>query len=80
MLGDKGRKIYPARSEVTDILSQKMRDAWASFAGTGDPSHRRIPAWEPYDLEKRKTMLFGTEIALTEDPFGPERMAWEGII
>ena len=80
MLSDSARKIYPTKSKETDILSGKMMDAWASFAGNGNPSHDGIPTWQPYDLEKRKTMLFGTEVSLVEDPFGPERKIWGGII
>lgn len=80
MLPDSERKIYPARSKETDILSGKMMGAWASFAKNGNPSHKDIPTWKPYDLAKRKTMLFGKDVSVADDPFGPEREVWEGII
>jgi para-nitrobenzyl esterase len=78
-LGEKERKIYPKRSAETDILSGKMMDAWTSFARTGNPTHKNIPQWGPYDLEKRSTMILGPEVNLSQDPFGQERMVWEGL-
>lgn len=38
-------------------LADRMQDAWASFARTGDPSNPSIPTWEPYDAENRNTMV-----------------------
>jgi para-nitrobenzyl esterase len=79
-LGEKERKIYPKRSPETDVLSGKMMDAWTSFARTGNPTHKNIPKWVPYDCTKRSTMLLGTEVSLIEDPFGKERRVWEGLL
>jgi para-nitrobenzyl esterase len=75
-LGEKERKIYPKRSAETDVLSGKMIEAWTSFARSGNPTHKNISPWIPYDLKKRCTMILGPEVKLQEDPFGQERMAW----
>ncbi|MFW9987466.1 MAG: carboxylesterase family protein, partial [Candidatus Odinarchaeota archaeon] len=78
-LGDTARMIYPKRTKETDILSEKMMNSWISFAQNGNPNHDSIPAWNPYDLENRSTMLFGPEVKVVDDPFKTERMAWEGL-
>ncbi|MFX1277124.1 MAG: carboxylesterase/lipase family protein [Promethearchaeota archaeon] len=57
-------------------LSDKMIDAWISFARTGNPNHKGIPEWSPYDLEKRTTMIFGKETSVVEDPFQKQREVW----
>jgi para-nitrobenzyl esterase len=79
-LGEKERKIYPKKSEETDVLSGKMMDAWTSFARTGNPSHENIPRWDPYDHQKRRTMILGPEVKLSQDPFGQERRVWESLM
>jgi para-nitrobenzyl esterase len=79
-LSDRPRGIVPKRSNETDILSKKMMNSWISFASDGNPSHEGIPTWNPYDLQNRSTMLFGTEVTLVEDPFKEERMVWEEIL
>jgi para-nitrobenzyl esterase len=64
----------PSRRE----LAARMSDAWIAFARGGDPNHAGLPAWQPYELEARATMLFnrGTcEVAL--DPWAAERRAWD---
>jgi para-nitrobenzyl esterase len=78
-LGEKERKIYPKRSAETDTLSGKMMEAWTSFARSGNPSHKNIPPWVPYDPKKRSTMIFGPEVKSSQDPLGLERKAWEGL-
>jgi carboxylesterase type B len=47
-----------------------MRDAWLSFARSGDPG------WQAHDTERRPTMVFDAESRLEHDPFGAERRAW----
>ncbi len=79
-LGEKERKIYPKRSAETDALSGRMMDAWTSFARTGNPTHKNIPKWVPYDLKKRSTMILAAKIKLVGDPSGQERKIWEGLL
>jgi len=59
-------------------LSDKMLGAWTTFAHTGEPSIDGL-AWKPYDLQNRATMVFDIESKLVNDPFGKERLAWDGI-
>ncbi|KKL92132.1 hypothetical protein LCGC14_1887720, partial [marine sediment metagenome] len=61
-------------------LSEKIMDSWIAFARTGNPSHSGIPEWPKYNTEKRSTMMLGKEIKVVDDPYGKERMAWDGII
>lgn len=60
-------------------LSEKMMDAWISFARTGNPNHDAIPEWNPY-AENRATMVFSEECRLENALFEEERKAWEGLI
>ncbi|MHA6247147.1 carboxylesterase/lipase family protein [Pontibacter sp. CAU 1760] len=39
-------------------LADKMSSAWISFARTGDPNHKGLPAWPKYTGENGATMLF----------------------
>lgn len=54
-------------------VSILMMDAFIAFARTGNPSHKGIPAWQPYTLPNRETMVFDTRPALVNDPRGAER-------
>ncbi|MHA2281227.1 MAG: carboxylesterase/lipase family protein [Promethearchaeota archaeon] len=61
-------------------LSEKMMDAWISFAKTGNPNHGNIPKWPAYEAEKRTTMTFGEVCKVEEALFDKERMAWDGLL
>lgn len=71
-----GTLRYPPMSLFTGdgpdaiALSDRMVEAWLSFARTSDPG------WEPHDSERRPTMLFDAESRLEYDPLGAERAAW----
>lgn len=41
-----------------DVLSDVMRASWIAFARTGDPNHRALPDWPPFDDRRRATMHF----------------------
>ncbi len=58
-------------------LAQAMSEAWVSFARTGNPSHRGLPTWAPFDPVKRPTMVFNSESRLVNDPYGEERRAMQ---
>ena len=80
ILLDKDIGIFPRKSEETQELSEKMMDAWASFARTGNPNHENIPELPPYDKEKRATIIFDKEVTIEQDPYSDERAAWEDIL
>jgi para-nitrobenzyl esterase len=73
-------KIFSGSGEEEKKLSEKMMDAWISFARTGNPNHDGIPEWPKYEVEKRGTMLLGKEIKIVNDPYGKERLAWKDIL
>ena len=72
--------IFSDTSEEAKKFSEKMMDSWIAFARTGNPSHSGIPEWPKYNVEKRSTMMLGKEIKAVDDPYGKERMAWDGIM
>jgi para-nitrobenzyl esterase len=59
-------------------LADKMSNAWVSFARTGNPNHKGLPTWSPYDATKRATMVFNTpESKAVNDPNREElRALW----
>lgn len=52
-------------------LANRMHDAFASYARTGDPG------WPAYELERRTTMVFDADSEVLDDPAGSERRTWE---
>jgi len=54
-------------------MSHQMSDAFIAFARTGNPNCAAIPAWEPYTLPRRQTMVFNTPSKMADDPRGAER-------
>ncbi len=61
-------------------LSEKMMDAWISFAKTGNPNHGNIPEWPTYDSKTRGTMVFGEECKVEKALFDKERAAWDDLL
>jgi para-nitrobenzyl esterase len=66
MTGD-GRDRY--------ALQDKMSAAWTSFARTGNPNHKGLPAWPAFDSAKRATMFLNNDCKVVPDPNGEERKA-----
>ena len=60
-------------------LSSAMSEAWISFARTGNPSHPGIATWTPFNSSAWPTMVFGSGVALVDDPHGEERRAVEAL-
>jgi para-nitrobenzyl esterase len=42
------------------VLADKMSSAWISFAKTGNPGHKGLPAWPAYHATNTSTMHFNT--------------------
>jgi para-nitrobenzyl esterase len=59
-----------------DALSQKIQDAWAAFARTGDPSCQSVGNWAPYG-DRRTTMILNKECRLEDAPYEEERAVWD---
>jgi len=60
-------------------MSNAMSDAFIAFARTGNPNCAAVPAWEPYDLARRQTMVFDTTSRLVDDPRGDERKLFNKV-
>jgi para-nitrobenzyl esterase len=54
-------------------MADQMSEAFVAFAKTGDPNSRAVPRWEPFNLERRPTMVFDVPSKLVDDPRGAER-------
>ena len=65
---------YPAAR----ALAAQMSRSWATFARAGDPNHDGLPAWPPYSLDGRSTMIFDDRCEVVGDPFREERLVVEG--
>jgi para-nitrobenzyl esterase len=51
-------------------LSERIQDAWLSFAHTGSPAHCNLPSWPVYGQEGRVTMRFDRHIEPIRDLAG----------
>lgn len=49
-------------------MSRTMQDRFVAFAHRGDPAVPGAPAWPPYDLPRRATMIFDTDSRIENDP------------
>lgn len=58
-------------------LAARMSEAFLAFAKTGNPNTAAIPAWAPYDLERRPTMIFDVETRMENDPRADERRLFQ---
>jgi len=56
-------------------LADKMSAAWVAFARSGNPNHKGIPDWKPFDTDRRATMIFNNRCRAVDDPYREERLA-----
>lgn len=54
-------------------MAARLADAFIALARTGNPNHPGLPAWEPYGLDRRQTLVLNDECRLEDDPRGAER-------
>jgi para-nitrobenzyl esterase len=60
-------------------MADMMSDTWIAFARTGNPNTDRLPAWPPFTLEARPTMIFDLTPRVVNDPRGEERRLFAPI-
>jgi len=60
-------------------LADKMSTAWVAFARTGNPNHKGISHWKPFDPGQRPTLIFGNDTRAVDDPYKEERLALKTI-
>nr|MBP9231541.1 carboxylesterase/lipase family protein [Phenylobacterium sp.] len=58
-------------------LADEIASAWVALAATGRPDNPQTPAWAPYDLARRDTLVFGHPTQSVSDPRGFFRAYWE---
>jgi len=63
---------------AADTFSRKVREAWTTFARTGNPSCESIGPWPMYGHD-RETMLLGIDCVVAKAPYEDERRAWDSI-
>jgi para-nitrobenzyl esterase len=57
-------------------LSRTMREAWLSFARSGEPVAAALGKWAPYDERERNTMRIGRRFELMRTPGDALRSFW----
>ncbi len=60
-------------------MAGRLADAFIALARKGDPNHPGLPAWAPYDLSRRQTMVLNTQCRLVDDPRGAERRLFSAV-
>ena len=60
-------------------LAEKFSGAWVAFARTGNPNHKSLPTWQPFDNDKRAVMVFNDECKVFADPHGEEQRLLHSI-
>jgi para-nitrobenzyl esterase len=65
--------------EEAQKMADKLSETWIAFAATGDPNTPKsgLPRWDPYDMDKRPTMILDTKSRLEFDPLKEQRLIFE---
>ncbi len=71
---------FTGDSPTRQALADRMHAAWAAFIRSGTPAIASLPAWPPYDLERRATMIFSDAPHVVDDPQGQVRALWEQVL
>jgi para-nitrobenzyl esterase len=66
----------PSRQPLADL----MHASWAAFIRSGNPAIVSLPAWPPYDLERRATMIFSDAAHVFDDPQGQVQALWTHVL
>lgn len=67
-------------SHAARTLARTMATVWAAFARDGVPAHPLIPAWPPYVVPDRPTMMLDRTWRVERDPRGEQRRLWQEIL
>ncbi len=66
-------------SPEVDGMAKMISTAWVAFARTGNPNHAGMPKWEPFDAQKRLTMVFDTVSKVVPDPTSTDRLNLKAV-
>ena len=69
---------FPLAGPTADNLrlADEIASAWVALAASGDPNNPKTPAWAPYDMTDRTTLVFGATTAAVQDPRRYFREYW----
>jgi len=69
---------FPLAGPTSDNLrlADEIASAWVALAANGRPDNATTPAWAPYDLCDRNTLVFGRPTQSIADPRGFFRDYW----
>ena len=65
-------RLLPGFVAPAQRLSDRMQDAWAGFARSGEPSHARGPSWDLYEPEHRSSLSLDRECGMVDRPLEAE--------
>jgi para-nitrobenzyl esterase len=73
---------FPLAGPTSDNLrlADEIASAWVALAATGAPTNDQTPAWRPYDLADRSTLVFGDPTECQADPRGFFREYWANAL
>ncbi len=77
--GSAGTSYWAGSRPERFVASRNMAELWTSFARTGKPSAKDVPAWPEYDLEKRGTMRIDSRCTVLNDRYAEELKMWREI-
>ena len=65
--------------EEAQKMADRLSEVWIAFAATGNPNTPKsgLPQWDPYDMEKRPTMIFDNESRVKLDPLKEQRLIFQ---
>jgi para-nitrobenzyl esterase len=66
-------------SQTRYALQDKMSAAWTAFARSGNPNHKGMPEWPPFETSRRATMFLDNECKVVNDPNHDERVALKAL-
>ncbi len=58
---------FVGKGDGPQKMADQMSSTWIAFAKTGNPNNPAIPEWPPFDVERRRSMVFDTESRVAED-------------
>lgn len=58
----------PSPTTQDQVLADKMSEAWAQFAHTGDPNIKSLPTWKTYSKEGGDMMVFDYNCEIHNNP------------
>jgi len=74
-----GNSVAVLGNDPPQKLADMMQDSWIAFAKTGNPNNTSIPNWPAYNTRTRATMIFNVNPLVQNDPYGEDRLVWDGI-